>query len=132
MQWSPLGTYLATVHRQGAAVWGGATAFNRLMRYAHPQVFLEFHFALLFGTLALTLYCFLYLKDHFYLNKLQVKLIDFSPGENYLVTYSSHEPSNPRDANVSAFLCVDCFILRFSGPFPNMYFLFVEGCDKYI
>ncbi|KAI9100011.1 hypothetical protein K1719_024229 [Acacia pycnantha] len=65
VQWSPLGTYLATVHRQGAAVWGGATNFNRLMRYAHPQV----------------------------------KLIDFSPGEKYLVTYSSHEPSNPRDAN---------------------------------
>ncbi|KAG5142424.1 hypothetical protein JHK82_018119 [Glycine max] len=65
VQWSPLGTYLATVHRQGAAVWGGAASFNRLMRYAHPQV----------------------------------KLIDFSPGEKYLVTYSSHEPSNPRDAN---------------------------------
>ncbi|KAF2313046.1 hypothetical protein GH714_008883 [Hevea brasiliensis] len=53
VQWSPLGTYLATVHRQGAAVWGGASTFNRLMRYAHPQV----------------------------------KLIDFSPGEKYLVTY---------------------------------------------
>ncbi|KAJ9184120.1 hypothetical protein P3X46_007892 [Hevea brasiliensis] len=65
VQWSPLGTYLATVHRQGAAVWGGASSFNRLMRYAHPQV----------------------------------KLIDFSPVEKYLVTYSSHEPSNPRDAN---------------------------------
>ncbi|KAF4348034.1 hypothetical protein CsatB_006468 [Cannabis sativa] len=61
VQWSPLGTYLATVHRQGAAVWGGASTFNRLMRYAHPQV----------------------------------GLIDFSPGENYLVTYSSHEPSSP-------------------------------------
>ncbi|KAG1362077.1 eukaryotic translation initiation factor 3 subunit B [Cocos nucifera] len=65
VQWSPLGTYLATVHRQGAAVWGGATTFNRLMRFAHPQV----------------------------------KLIDFSPGEKYLVTYSSHEPSNPRDTH---------------------------------
>ncbi|CAN6582289.1 unnamed protein product [Malus baccata var. baccata] len=65
VQWSPLGTYLATVHRQGAAVWGGASTFNRLMRYAHSQV----------------------------------RLIDFSPGEKYLVTYSSHEPSNPRDAN---------------------------------
>ncbi|XP_043717989.1 eukaryotic translation initiation factor 3 subunit B-like [Telopea speciosissima] len=65
VQWSPLGTYLATVHRQGAAVWGGATTFNRLTRYAHPQV----------------------------------KLIDFSPGEKYLVTYSSHEPSNPRDTH---------------------------------
>lgn len=65
VQWSPLGTYLATIHRQGAAVWGGASTFNRLMRYAHPQV----------------------------------KLIDFSPGEKYLVTYSSHEPSNPRDTH---------------------------------
>ncbi|XP_020093747.1 eukaryotic translation initiation factor 3 subunit B-like [Ananas comosus] len=65
VQWSPLGTYLATVHRQGAAVWGGATTFNRLMRFAHPQV----------------------------------KLIDFSPGEKYLITYSSHEPSNPRDTH---------------------------------
>ncbi|KAK9113958.1 hypothetical protein Syun_020755 [Stephania yunnanensis] len=66
VQWSPLGTYLATVHRQGAAVWGGANTFNRLKRYAHPQV----------------------------------KLIDFSPGEKYLVTCSSHEPSNPRDTQV--------------------------------
>ncbi|GAB2300311.1 Eukaryotic translation initiation factor 3 subunit B [Dionaea muscipula] len=65
VQWSPLGTYLATIHRQGAAVWGGATTFNRLMRYAHPMV----------------------------------KLIDFSPGERYLVTYSSHEPSTPRDTH---------------------------------
>ncbi|KAI3890991.1 hypothetical protein MKW98_007296 [Papaver atlanticum] len=63
VQWSPLGTYLATVHRQGAAVWGGAATFDRLSRYAHPQV----------------------------------KLIDFSSGEKYLVTYSCHEPSNPRD-----------------------------------
>ncbi|KAJ0961633.1 hypothetical protein J5N97_001130 [Dioscorea zingiberensis] len=59
-QWPPLGTYLAAVHRQGAAVWGGATTFNRLMRYAHPQVI----------------------------------LIDFSPGEQYLITYSSHARFN--------------------------------------
>lgn len=38
VQWSPLGTYLATVHRQGAAIWGGANSFERLMRYPHPQV----------------------------------------------------------------------------------------------
>ncbi|XP_074557512.1 eukaryotic translation initiation factor 3 subunit B-like [Curcuma longa] len=65
VQWSPLGTYLATVHRQGAAVWGGASTFNRLMRFAHPQV----------------------------------RQIDFSPGEKYIITYSSHEPSNPRDSH---------------------------------
>ncbi|KAL3537155.1 hypothetical protein ACH5RR_000521 [Cinchona calisaya] len=29
----------------------------------------------------------------------QVKLIDFSAGERFLVTYSSHEPSNPRDTH---------------------------------
>ncbi|KAJ7527924.1 hypothetical protein O6H91_16G076300 [Diphasiastrum complanatum] len=63
VQWSPLGTYLATIHRQGAATWGGAQTFNRLMRFIHPQV----------------------------------RFIDFSPSEKFLVTYSSHEPSNPRD-----------------------------------
>eukprot|EP00897_Mesotaenium_endlicherianum_P005996 jgi/Mesen1/5424/ME000027S04793 len=63
MRWSPLGTYLATMHRQGAAVWGGAS-WQRLMRFAHPQV----------------------------------RLIDFSPGEKFLVTYSSHEPTNPRES----------------------------------
>ncbi|KAM0010303.1 putative transcription factor WD40-like family [Helianthus debilis subsp. tardiflorus] len=65
VQWSPLGSYLATVHRQGAAVWGGASGFNQLMRYVHPQV----------------------------------KLVDFSPGEKYLVTCSSQKPSNPRDTH---------------------------------
>ncbi|VAI60093.1 unnamed protein product [Triticum turgidum subsp. durum] len=65
IQWSPLGTHLATVHRQGAQVWGGDDKFVRLMRFAHPQL----------------------------------KLIDFSPGEKYLITYSSHEPSNPRDTH---------------------------------
>ncbi|KAF7075295.1 hypothetical protein CFC21_080075 [Triticum aestivum] len=65
IQWSPLGTHLATVHRQGAQVWGGDDKFVRLMRFAHPQV----------------------------------KLIDFSPGEKYLITYSSQEPSNPRDTH---------------------------------
>ncbi|MQL80266.1 hypothetical protein Taro_012703, partial [Colocasia esculenta] len=65
VQWSSLGTYLATIHRQGVAIWGGASTFNRIMRYAHSMV----------------------------------KLIDFSPGEKYLVTYSSHEPNGPRDTH---------------------------------
>ncbi|KAL6655310.1 hypothetical protein ACP70R_006136 [Stipagrostis hirtigluma subsp. patula] len=63
IQWSPLGTYLATVHRQGSQLWGGDDKFERLMRFVHPQV----------------------------------TLIDFSPGEKYLVTYSSQKPSNLRD-----------------------------------
>ncbi|CAI5470059.1 unnamed protein product [Closterium sp. Yama58-4] len=62
VQWSPLGSYLATIHRQGAAIWAGPS-WQRIMRFAHPQV----------------------------------RLIDFSPGERFLVTYSSHEPANPRD-----------------------------------
>eukprot|EP00271_Cylindrocystis_brebissonii_P008842 TRINITY_DN23358_c0_g1_i1.p1 TRINITY_DN23358_c0_g1~~TRINITY_DN23358_c0_g1_i1.p1 ORF type:complete len:867 (-),score=244.90 TRINITY_DN23358_c0_g1_i1:372-2972(-) len=63
VQWSPLGSYLATIHRQGAAVWGGPS-WARITRFAHPQV----------------------------------RLLDFSPGERFLVTYSSHEPTNPRDS----------------------------------
>ena len=40
VQSSPLGTYLAIIHKQGMAIWGGATTFNWLMCYAHPQVIL--------------------------------------------------------------------------------------------
>ena len=34
--WSPKGTYTATLHAQGAAVWGGPD-FRRIMRYSHPN-----------------------------------------------------------------------------------------------
>lgn len=37
VQWSPHGSYLATVHMQGVAVWGTGT-FTRIHRYAHPMV----------------------------------------------------------------------------------------------
>jgi len=56
--WSPLGSYLATFHRQGIAMWGGKS-WNKIARYMHPDV----------------------------------KLIDFSPCERYLVTWSSIEPN---------------------------------------
>lgn len=56
--WSPRGTYLATFHKQGIALWGGKK-FTRLARFAHSSV----------------------------------KLIDFSPCERYLVTWSS-DPAN--------------------------------------
>ncbi|KAI3791134.1 hypothetical protein L2E82_04773 [Cichorium intybus] len=36
--------------------------------------------------------------------KRPVKLIDFPPGEKYLVTYSRHEPTNPRDSHVRRFI----------------------------
>ncbi|CAA7017463.1 unnamed protein product [Microthlaspi erraticum] len=38
VQWSPLGTYLVTLDKQGAALWGGADTFSRLMRYQHEMV----------------------------------------------------------------------------------------------
>jgi translation initiation factor 3 subunit B len=37
VQWSPLGDMLATVHRQGVAVWGGPQ-FKRLNRFEHHNV----------------------------------------------------------------------------------------------
>ncbi|RKP08839.1 eukaryotic translation initiation factor eIF2A-domain-containing protein [Thamnocephalis sphaerospora] len=54
VQWAPQGTYLATVHRQGVALWGGKS-WAKIMRFFHPGV----------------------------------KLIDFSPNERYLVSWSN-------------------------------------------
>ncbi|GAA5854670.1 hypothetical protein JCM8547_004930 [Rhodosporidiobolus lusitaniae] len=65
-QWSPQGTYMATIHLQGVALWGGSS-FERINRFAHPDV----------------------------------KLIDFSSYERYLVTWSprpieaSNSPLSP-------------------------------------
>jgi translation initiation factor 3 subunit B len=62
VQWSPMGNLIATMHRQGVAVWGGPS-FNRLMRYSHQNV----------------------------------QLLEFSPAEKFMMTYSSIEPTNPRE-----------------------------------
>jgi len=51
--WSPLGTFLATLHNKGIALWGG-TDFQRMQRLSHTGV----------------------------------EFVDFSPQENYLVTFS--------------------------------------------
>ena len=37
VQWSAHGSLLATVHRQGIAVWGGQS-WKRLARMSHPNV----------------------------------------------------------------------------------------------
>ncbi|KAI1370960.1 eukaryotic translation initiation factor 3 [Hypoxylon crocopeplum] len=37
IRWSPLGTYLVSVHQQGVQLWGGAS-WSRLKRFAHPLV----------------------------------------------------------------------------------------------
>jgi translation initiation factor 3 subunit B len=69
VQWSPKGTYLATFHRQGIALWGGPN-FDRIARFAHPGV----------------------------------RYIDFSPSEEYLVSYSEDAPESKEDPGVSDFL----------------------------
>lgn len=61
VRWSPQGTYLATFHQQGIALWGGDD-FKRIGRFSHSGV----------------------------------QLIDFSPCERYLVTFSPL-PDNPED-----------------------------------
>ncbi|KAL2808014.1 eukaryotic translation initiation factor eIF2A-domain-containing protein [Aspergillus granulosus] len=54
VQWSPKGTYLASVHPQGVQLWGGP-AFSKQKQFPHPFV----------------------------------QLIEFSPLEGYLTTWSS-------------------------------------------
>lgn len=63
MAWSPLGTYIATLHRQGVRLWGGPS-WKAQQRFAHPLV----------------------------------KLIDFSPCERYLVTWSNEPIVVPEGA----------------------------------
>jgi len=53
VRWSPLGTYLTSLHAQGVQLWGGQ--WKRIMRFMHPFV----------------------------------NLVDFSPNEKYLVTWSN-------------------------------------------
>ncbi|KAK3091595.1 hypothetical protein FSP39_021018 [Pinctada imbricata] len=61
VRWSPQGTYLATFHTKGIALWGGEK-FDQIMRFSH----------------------------------IGVQLIDFSPCERYLVTFSPL-PTNQED-----------------------------------
>jgi translation initiation factor 3 subunit B len=37
VQWSPNGSYLATIHKQGVAIWGG-NSWNKIHRFPHPNV----------------------------------------------------------------------------------------------
>lgn len=63
VSWSPRGTILATLHRQGIRLWGGPS-WSPLQKFAHPLV----------------------------------KLIDFSPNERYLVTWSNEPIVIPEGA----------------------------------
>ena len=72
VQWSPCGTMIATVHRQGAQAWGGEE-FSRIQRFGHSKI----------------------------------QLLDFSPCEKYLVSYSSQESLNPRESATCLFNVFD-------------------------
>lgn len=63
VQWSPMGTYLASMHVKGVLLWGGKS-WTRLKRFTHPGV----------------------------------NLVDFSPEENYLTTWS-HRPIQVEEDN---------------------------------
>ncbi|KAF3940232.1 hypothetical protein ABW19_dt0206482 [Dactylella cylindrospora] len=54
VRWSPLGTFLTSLHPQGVQLWGGAS-WKRMARFPHPAV----------------------------------NLVDFSPCEKYLVSWSN-------------------------------------------
>ena len=64
LQWSPLGTYLASLHRVGVALWSGPKLDGpvgvQMLRFTHPGV----------------------------------RLVQFSPCENYLVTWSEEKLEN--------------------------------------
>ena len=47
---------------------------------------------------------------------LQVRLVDFSPNERYLISYSSQDPSNPRE---KATVIFNVFDLK-TGAHPEM------------
>ncbi|KAI1335958.1 eukaryotic translation initiation factor 3 [Xylariaceae sp. FL0016] len=64
VQWSPLGTFLVSVHQQGVQLWGGAS-WSRQKRFAHPFV----------------------------------NMLDFSPNEKYVVTWSNRPISIPDEGH---------------------------------
>jgi translation initiation factor 3 subunit B len=64
LEWSPLGTYLTSVHQQGVQLWGGPS-WTRFCRFPHPFV----------------------------------NLLQFSPGEKYLVTWSNRPISIPDEGH---------------------------------
>ncbi|ORX34361.1 eukaryotic translation initiation factor eIF2A-domain-containing protein [Kockovaella imperatae] len=67
LQWSPLGTYLASLHRVGVALWSGPKLDGpvgvHMLRFTHPGV----------------------------------RLVQFSPCENYLVTWAEEPLENYED-----------------------------------
>jgi translation initiation factor 3 subunit B len=65
VDWSPQGTYMASVHPQGVQLWGGPS-FQRQKQFPHPFV----------------------------------SLIEFSPGEKYIATWSNKPVEVPEGQNI--------------------------------
>ncbi|WAQ97470.1 EIF3B-like protein [Mya arenaria] len=68
VRWSPQGTYLATLHQKGIALWGGPK-FDQIMRFSHPGV----------------------------------QLIDFSPCERFMITFSPMPPKADEPQSIVIF-----------------------------
>mmetsp|Transcript_10169 Transcript_10169/g.30552 ORF Transcript_10169/g.30552 Transcript_10169/m.30552 type:complete len:728 (-) Transcript_10169:256-2439(-) len=85
VQWAPYGSLLATIHRQGIAVWGGSS-FNRICRMSHQNV----------------------------------HLMEFSPNESYIISYSAEEPRGRQDRASLTLNVFDTFtgkkLRTFEGP----------------
>ncbi|KAF7456245.1 putative eukaryotic translation initiation factor [Cryptosporidium felis] len=82
VQWSPMGSYLVTFHRQGVVLWGGDN-WDKKVRFEH--------------------------KD--------VKFIDFSPNEEYLLTWDGSSPDSRFDKAVKVWHVLSGRLLRcFSTP----------------
>jgi hypothetical protein len=80
LQWSPRGTFLATIHKQGIALWGGES-WERIGRFVHGNV----------------------------------RMIDFSPCETYLVTFSSESANDDVRFLVFGWLIVELARLGCAG-----------------
>ncbi|KAK6588488.1 hypothetical protein RS030_4569 [Cryptosporidium xiaoi] len=77
VEWSPMGSYLITFHRQGVVLWGGDN-WDRKVRFEH--------------------------KD--------VKFIEFSPNEEYLLTWDGSSPESKFDKAVKVWHVLSGKLLR--------------------
>eukprot|EP00928_Gymnodinium_smaydae_P003345 TRINITY_DN111_c0_g1_i1.p2 TRINITY_DN111_c0_g1~~TRINITY_DN111_c0_g1_i1.p2 ORF type:complete len:704 (+),score=238.21 TRINITY_DN111_c0_g1_i1:105-2216(+) len=93
VQWSPAGSYLATFHQQGIALWGGPE-FEKKTRFPHENV----------------------------------KYIEFSPNEDFLLTWNGSHPTENDEAAVRIFrvLTGECMkkmrtpvVAPLGGEFPH-------------
>jgi uncharacterized protein with WD repeat len=92
--WSPMGTYLATFHRQGLAIWG-TPSWKRYARVLHRSRRLAFALVRNLDTLPPAPLLPAARLARFSHNG--VRRIDFSPLETYIVTWSPDAKSSAKD-----------------------------------